>query len=347
MRGWASAAVVLVGVDDVDSVARQRPARRAGVHVVGPGPADDSVFRSALAIGATEVVELPASEAWLVELLTDLSDRATGRRTSRMVGVMAGSGGAGATTFATALAVVAAASQVAVLVDLDPLGPGLDRVVGLDGSGGVRWDSLVATRGRLGSRSLRQALPGKDGLAVLTWDVATPAALDAAAVREVLSAAQRGNDLVVVDLPRALDDLTVEVATRCDHVLVVAAPTISGVASAAKVLSGLRAATDRIGLVVRRGAGAVASEHVASVLDARLVSELPRQRRLAEHLELGLGPVHGHRSALARAARATLRRLDEPADVGAAAGDRCVRRSRCLPTSSTACASSWPQPGRP
>jgi secretion/DNA translocation related CpaE-like protein len=260
-------------------------------------------------VGALNVVELPSSEAWLVELLTDVSDDAAGRRgrPACTVGVISGSGGAGATTFAAALAVVSAERQVSALVDLDPLGPGLDRVVGLDGSDGVRWDSLVATRGRLGSRSLRQALPQKAGLAVLTWGIATPAELDAASVREVLSAAQRGNDLVVVDLPRALDEVTVEVVTRCDRVLVVVAPTVVGVASAAKVLAGLRTATDRTGLVLRRGGAAVASDQVAATLGAPLVAEMHRQRRLPEHLELGLGPVHGHRSALARTARSTLR----------------------------------------
>lgn len=322
MRGWSSAAVVLVGVDEIENVAEQRPPRRDGVHVVGHGPVEERVFRAALTAGAVNVVELPASEAWLVELLTDVSDDAAGRRSRSVctLGVISGSGGAGATTFAAALAVVSAERQVSALVDLDPLGPGLDRVVGLDGSDGVRWDALVGTRGRLGSRSLRQALPEKDGLAVLTWDIAAPVELDSASVREVLSAAQRGNGLVVVDLPRALDDVTVEVVTRCDRVLVVVAPTIVGVASAAKVLAGLRTATDRTGLVLRRGGAAVASDQIAATLGAPLLAELPRQRRLPEHLELGLGPVHGQRSALGRTARSTLRQVVD-ADHGMDAED--------------------------
>jgi secretion/DNA translocation related CpaE-like protein len=308
MRDWSSAAVVLLGADEVRHVAEQRPPRRDGVHVVGHGPVADRVFRDALTAGASDVLELPASEAWLVELLTDVSDGAGDglKRTAHTLGVISGSGGAGATTFATALSVVAAERHVTVLMDLDPLGPGLDRVVGLDGSGGVRWDALVATRGRLGSRSLRQALPDKDGLAVLTWDVATPVELDAASVREALSAAQRGNDLVVVDLPRRLDEVTSEVVTRCDRVMVVVSPTIVGAASATKVLSALRRSTDRTGLVVRRGGEAIAADQVAQALDAPLLGELPHQRRLSEHLELGLGPVPRRRSSLGRAATAML-----------------------------------------
>ena len=323
MRGWSSAAVVLVGVDEIENVAEQRPPRRDGVHVVGHAPVDERVFRAALTAGALSVVELPASEAWLVELLTDVSDDAAGRRgrPACTVGVISGSGGAGATTFAAALAVVSAERQVSALVDLDPLGPGLDRVVGLDGSEGVRWDSLVGTRGRLGSRSLRQAMPDKDGLAVLTLGHRRAGrARRSVGARGAVGGPARQRPRGRSTCPRALDDVTVEVVTRCDRVLVVVAPTIVGVASAAKVLAGLRAATDRTGLVLRRGGAAVAPDQVAATLGAPLLAELPRQRRLPEHLELGLGPVHGQRSALARAARSTLRQVLDAAD-GMAAED--------------------------
>ena len=57
----------------------------------------------------------------------------------------------------------------AVLVDLDPLGPGLDRVLGLERCDGVRWDALLQTTGRLSARSLHDALPRRNGLGVLTW----------------------------------------------------------------------------------------------------------------------------------------------------------------------------------
>jgi secretion/DNA translocation related CpaE-like protein len=308
LRAWSSATVVLVGVDLASRVAEQRPPRREQVHVVGHGPAPDDAFRHALGAGAVDVVELPGSETWLVEVLTDAGDAVAGRRAGRAhtVGVVAGSGGVGATTFACALALTAAASRAATLVDLDPLGPGVDRVVGLDGADGVRWDGLVTSRGRLSSHSLRTALPTKDGLAVLTWEMGAPTELDAASVREVLSATQRGNDLVIVDLPRALDDVTAEVVTRCDRVLLVTDPTVAGVASAGKVAAVLRSLNPRVEAVVRAGRGTLPAAQVADALGLPLVADVPRHRRLAEHVDLGLGPVHGHRSALARAARTTL-----------------------------------------
>jgi secretion/DNA translocation related CpaE-like protein len=307
LRGWSGASVVLVGADESGRVAEQHPPRRDGVHVVARAPVDDGLFRSALAVGAADVVELPAAESWLVEVLTDAAD-GTARR-ARTLGVVSGSGGAGATTFACALAQTAGALGPAVLLDLDPLGPGVDRVVGLDAVAGVRWDALVDSRGRLASRSLRAALPGKDGLAVLTWSPGSPVPLDVALVREVLSAAQRGNDVVLVDLPRSMDAVTAEVVTRCDLVVVVVEPSVPGVASAARLTASLRQVGPRVGLVVRTGAAGVPAEDVAATLTLPLLTEMRSQRRLAEHVDLGLGPVHSRRSPLARAARATFEAL--------------------------------------
>ena len=308
LRGWGAASVVLLGADLADGVAAHRPPRRDQVHVVAHGPVGDGLFRAALGTGALDVVELPAADAWLVELLTDAADG--GAHPARTLGVVGGSGGVGATTFACALALTAAGPGPAVLLDLDPLGPGVDRVVGLDtgdaAAAGARWDALVGSHGRLGSRSLRAALPHRDGLAVLTWPMGAPVELDPATAREVLSAAQRGHDVVVADLPRHLGPVGLEVASRCDRVLLVVEPSVAGVASAGKVAAGLRPVNGNLAVVVRSGGAVVPADHVADILELPLVAELATQRRLAEHLDLGLGPVHASRSPLARAARAAL-----------------------------------------
>jgi secretion/DNA translocation related CpaE-like protein len=237
--------------------------------------------------------------------------------------VLGGSGGAGATTLACALAVVAARRGSTTLVDLDPLGPGLDRVVGLEEGEGARWDALVSSRGRLGSRSLRAALPAQGGLAVLTWSPGAPAVPDAAAVREVLSAAQRGNDVVVLDLPRWVDDVTAEVLSRCDDVLLVVVPTVAGVAAAGRVAAALveptRAGLGAVRLALRSGGGAIPASAVAAALRLPVAVEVPHQRRLTEHVDLGLGPVHSRRSVLARAASVVLGAQLPAARWGAAA----------------------------
>jgi secretion/DNA translocation related CpaE-like protein len=295
LRGWSAASLVLVGADQARAMARTSPPRREKVHVVAWGQVPDDLFRVAVAVGAESVAALPGSEAWLVEELTDLGDQRTGRGLT--VGVVGGSGGVGATTFACALGQMAARTGQTVVIDLDPLGPGIDRVLGLEARDGVRWDELGQTTGRLSARSLRQALPRSGGLGVLTWNAGPHGTLQAFAVREALSAAQRGHDTVVLDLPRRRDDLLEEVVARCDKVLVVTAPTVSGVASAARVCAGF-SDTRQLGLVVR-GTGAD-SRDVARVVGAPVIAEMPDQRGLGESIDLGLGPVRSPRGPLGR-----------------------------------------------
>ncbi len=301
-RLWGPASVVLVAADQVSAMARGRPPLRDHVHVLTQSQAPDALFRDALALGARDVLELPAADDWVVELLTDALDGAGPRACS--LGVVAGSGGAGASTFACALAAVSARTTTALLLDLDPWGPGLDRVAGLDDVAGVRWDDLTAASGRLSSRSLRDALPGRDGLSVLTFGSA-PGQLETAAVREVVSAAQRGSGLVVVDLPRRLDGSAAEVAARCDLVVVVARATVSSVASSVKVAGRLRDLGIRAGVVVRTD-GSLSDTTVAEALDLPLVASYPTRARVHEQLELGLGPPTAPRSPIVRAVRAVL-----------------------------------------
>jgi secretion/DNA translocation related CpaE-like protein len=304
LRDWAGAGVVLVGADQAAGLAAHGPPRHEQVYVVGHGAPADWLYRPALTLGARSVIELPRAEGWLVELLTDELDGA--RPSARTVGVVAGSGGAGASTFAAALALTAAARGTALLLDLDPWGPGLDHILGFDDVPGVRWDALTAASGRLGSRALRAALPARDSLAVLTWSGGTATDLEDAAVREVLSAAQRGSDTVVVDLPRALTGIAEEVAGRCDEVVLVVEATVPGVTSATRAVSRIRSRGPSVGAVVRSSGGALPGAAVAAALGVPLLADYRSRRKVPEQVDLGLGPLGSRRSPLARAAREVL-----------------------------------------
>lgn len=310
LRHWTSSPLVLVGADLAAPLAELAPGRRDAVHVVSWGRAADDLFRVALALGAQDVTELPGSEAWVVEALTDVGDRA--RAPGLVVGVVGGSGGAGATTLACALAQTAARrGGDAVVLDCDPLGPGADTVLGLDGVDGFRWDALCQTTGRFSARALREALPAREGLGVLTWHPGSRVGLQAFAVREALSAARRGHASVVVDLPRTVDPLVEEVAARCDVLLVVVVPTVAGVASAARLSE--RLADRASARAVLRGAG-LEEREVARATRLPVLDVVPRQRALAESVDLGLGPVRSRRSPLARTCRGL---LDACAEVAA------------------------------
>ncbi len=158
LGAWGGAPLVLVGADLADEVARIAPARRGGVHVVAWGAVPDELFRTALAIGAENVAELPKSEAWVVELLTDVGD--AGRARGLTVGVVGGCGGAGCDHLRLR-ARADGGPQRAGGASSTPTrsGPASTGCSGSRPCEGVRWDALCQTTGRLSARSLREALP--------------------------------------------------------------------------------------------------------------------------------------------------------------------------------------------
>jgi secretion/DNA translocation related CpaE-like protein len=309
LRGWSAAALVLVGADQAAALARATPTRRGQVHVVARGAVPDGLFRAALEVGAENVAELPISESWLVEVLTDAGDGGATRGIA--VGVIGGSGGAGATVFASALALTLGVHGQTLLVDADPLGAGIDRVLGMERLDGIRWDALHHTTGRLSARSLREALPGGRGVSVLTWAADRPSGLQAFAMREVLSAGQRGHDALVLDLPRHSDPVVEEVLSRLDHVVVVSGVTVAAVTAASRVASRLEGLSATAHLVVR-GAGGVDPPSVSRLLGMPLAAAMHDQRGLDEAIDLGAGPVRSRRGALSRAARQVAARLALP-----------------------------------
>jgi secretion/DNA translocation related CpaE-like protein len=309
LRAWSKAPLVLVGEDLAVPLARAAPTRRDAVFVVLTAPVPDRVFQVALALGAESVAELPRSEGWLVERLTDVVDSGPARGLT--IGVVGGSGGSGATIFACALAQVAARSGPSVVIDADPLGPGADRILGLDLADGVRWDALGHTTGRLSARALRDSLPRRDGVAALSWYPGPqPRRLQPFSAREALSAARRGHDTVVLDLPRASDPLVDEFASRCDQVLVTVVTTVAGVAAAMRLC---RRFPDpgALGLVVR--GPAMDDETLARAVGSPVLQRMGDQRGLAESIDLGLGPVRSRRGPLGRAAVRVLSSLGDRA----------------------------------
>ena len=304
LGSWATAPVVLVGADRAASVARHRPPWRGEVHLLARGDAEDGLFRVAMDVGARSVLELPAADRGVVELLADAGDGA--RPPAVTVGIVGGSGGVGASVLAAALGVVAARSGPSVLVDLDPLGPGAARLVGIDGPSGTTWEDLQGSHGRLGGRALRESLARSGGLGVLGWstsptdgDVAAPDPVSPSLAREVVTAAQRGHDWVVLDLPRSSDGLVPELLARCDHLVLVVRAALGGVAAGARMADRLQVGAAEAGVVVRSRRGSPPEEDVARAVGLPLLGVLPDERRLEEHLDLGLGPVRHRRSALA------------------------------------------------
>jgi secretion/DNA translocation related CpaE-like protein len=307
--------LVLVGADLARAVSRRGASRAAEVVVVGleipaGGSREERLWQHAVAAGAEQVALLPQAHAWLIERLARTVEPTA---PARVVGVVGGCGGAGATMLAATLAVASAeAGRRTLLVDVDQLGGGIDVAVRLDDVPGLRWPDLASARGRLPVASLHASLPRAGAMAVLGWGRGDPIDLPPAAVESVLEAARRGHDLVVVDLPRALDPVAEAALCRVDDLLVVVPARLRAVAAAGQLVAsvGGRAASTRV--VVRRGA----NEHwtarqVADALDLPLAAQVREEARIEADLERGILPGQRARSALRRAAEQCLTGLVE------------------------------------
>jgi len=298
-RRWLAAPLVLVGTDVADALAAASPPRRPGVLLVGRDLDDATVWRKAVAVGAEHVVLLPDGEAWLVDRFTDVAE---GGAEAFTIAVVGGRGGAGATVLAASLAVASVRRGTrTMLVDGDPLGGGIDLVVGGEDRAGLRWPDLVATRGRVGADALRSALPQVDDLRVLSWDRSDSLRIPGATMREVLAAGRRGSDLVVVDLPRRVDAAVEETLMHATTTLLVVPAEIRATAAAARVAAALTLVCGDVRVVVRGPApsgldGAV----IAASLGLPLAGELAAEPRLAEALERGEPPGRRVRGPLAR-----------------------------------------------
>jgi len=297
-RAWSTAPVVLVGSDVADGQTLARLPRRDGVVLVGSDADDAGVWERAVLIGARRVAVLPDAEAELVRILADAVD-GTGRGT--VVAVVGGRGGAGASTTAAALALAAMRhGRRAVLIDGDPLGGGIDLVLGAEDVPGPRWPDLVSSRGHVAGAALRSALPEFDGLTVLSWDRGDLFSIPAEAMASVVGAAARGSDLTVVDLGRHADPATETALSLATLALLVVPAEVRAVAAAARVAAALQPSGADLQLLIRApGPAALPPEIVAESLGLPLAGVIRPEPALAEAVEHGRFPVRCTRGPLA------------------------------------------------
>lgn len=295
---WRAADLVLLGADLADRMAAAGPVRRPHVHVAVVGAASPADYRAALALGAENVLELPGATEWLIDRLGDLAEDS--RRRAPVIGVVGGSGGAGASTLAAALTQSAAAEGTALLVDLDPNGPGGALLLGVGGERDVGWEALAERGGRMAGHALREALPRRGGVSVLGWQdlPSTPAE---ETMREAIDAGARGHDLVVVDLPRGWP-MPPGLIARLDLLVVTVRPDVVGLASAGRTI--LRWGSARVVAVVR--GPAARSGLLEEVAGAPVVAHMRDQRGLRDAVDLGFGPLPRRRGPLHRTVGAVL-----------------------------------------
>ncbi|MET0233917.1 MAG: septum site-determining protein Ssd [Kibdelosporangium sp.] len=282
---WQSAPLILLDPAGAREIQTARLPKRDRVIVVSPDTTTVEGWQAAIDLGAERVIELPAAGSWLADAFADAAE-GTGPP-GRVLAVVGGRGGAGASVFAAAVAKAAArAGHRAMLVDCDPLAAGLDLVLGAESEQGLRWPD-VEVRGRVAASSLRAALPGAAGLKLVSG-ARKGFAPEPDAVTAVIQAGRRGGDIVVCDLPRELSASARAALDLADLTVIVVPAELRACASARLVAGRLKEHGVVAQVLVRGPApGGLTPDEVATAVELPLLSWMPHQRGLAAALERG------------------------------------------------------------
>ncbi len=239
-----------------------------------------------------------------------MSPNLSGMSASRVLAVVGASGGVGASTLATAIAVRARAADVeAVLVDLCPLGGGLDVALGAEQERGIRWADLAGLRGNADGTALLARLPRSGELPVLSFDRGSVTRPSGDVVAEVLDALAAARALVVVDLPAG--DPVAEVALdRADLVVVAVGSGLRQLAAASAVGAWLRGRGQEVVACLRGGRRAAELVPLLEVdLGLPVLCLLGDDRSVAADLVHGVPPGSRGHGSVSDAADACLARV--------------------------------------
>lgn len=304
-RSWSSAAAVILDHDGAHRCVRDGLPRRDSVFIVGVARPVAATWEVAVQVGAQRLFALPAQEAELVVQLSEAAENQPGSSGGRAIAVISGRGGGGASVFSAALARCAGD---ALLVDLDPCGGGLDLLLGLENSPGLRWPDLRLHEGRLAWNAVRQALPGRDGVRVLSG-ARSFHEIEQAAMRAVVDAGVRGGVTVVCDVPRHLSPVSAHALEVADLVVVITSCDVRGIAATSALAGVLRTVNPNIGLVVRGPSpGGLRAAEAGQAAALPLLATMRPEPGLDQHLESG-GWRLRRRSPLAAAATSILTML--------------------------------------
>jgi secretion/DNA translocation related CpaE-like protein len=283
-RSWRGAAAVVLGDDLAPGVARARLPRRD--HVLLLTRDREAAWPDAIAVGAVDVLT-EADDRRGAEVLAVALD---GRGEACLVSIVGGVGGAGASTVATGLALGAADRGLrSMLLDADPLGGGIELVLGSEHADGLRWGDLGHAAGTVAAGSLAEALPTHEGVSVLSWGRHGPSDVPEA-MGGVLAAGLRGFDVVVADVPRHLDDAGAELVGRSVLTVVLVPEEVRAVGAARRVLARLEPHTSTIALVSVVRPGGIGSEAVSGSLGLPVLARLHHDRHLRQAVDHGHGP---------------------------------------------------------
>ena len=288
---WTRADVLILDAASAQRCVAAGFPRRPAVVVVCDGEPTLTDWQSASSVGADAVIALPLDASALVDVLAAQPDSSSGD--GIVVAVVGGCGGAGASTFAAALALAGDATSLCpatLLIDGDGDGGGLDLLLGIENQQGLRWPGLVLEGGRVSATALHNAMPTVgSGAAVLSCgrgaDATDPSPV---AVSAVLEAGRGAGDLVICDVPRRYGGHTDAFLEAADLVVLVVPAQLRASAAAESVAAYIGERNSNQGLVVRGPApGGLCGSDVAQALGLPLLASMRAEPRLADAVESG------------------------------------------------------------
>jgi secretion/DNA translocation related CpaE-like protein len=308
---WMNAPLVIL--DEEAARAGISLPRRSGVLLVCKGPPSPPTWELAFANGLDRVVSLPEDESDLIAVLADVAE-GPGTPGGRVVAVLGGCGGAGASVLAAGIGLtVSREGGSGLLVDCDPLGGGIDLLFGAELDAGLRWPELKVNAGRVSMSALHDALPerrhGDGRLSLVSCDRQGPGP-SGDAVAAVIEAGRRAGRTVVCDVSRYLSGGAAVAVDRADLVVLVVPAELRACVAAKRVLQRFHARARRTLLLARWPAGGLTPDDVASHVGLQLLASMPPERGLERDLERGVfwprpkGPLSTAAGAVLAAAHA-------------------------------------------
>lgn len=286
---WLTAPLVLVEADAVDD-AWLLP-RRADVLLVAQDHVPtEQCWRHALSIGAQDVLSLPEGQAALLERLSALREGPS--RQGRVTCVLPATGGAGASTLATAMSLHAVKrNERVLLIDADRLGGGLDVVLGGEYLPGPRWSEILETGDAPSGSALARLLPEHLGISVLSWGREPAAEASTEVMSALIDASCRSFDHVIVDLPRSLDAVTLAAIGRAQSLLLVVRARVRSCLAGMRMTHELIDRVPDLGIVVREQQRGVQPEVVGQIAGASVIGVMPQMANAPLYTDRGEIPA--------------------------------------------------------
>ncbi len=263
------------------------PSLRPTILAMGPSN-DPNLLRRAMKMGVRDFLTVPIDEAEVITALKQIQEEKRSAQNpvpQRITAVLNAKGGSGATLLASNLSTFMAEKlklRVA-LVDLDLQLGASALCLNLSPKTGI-GDALSAAD-EVDSAALRGYMThhgsGLDVLANVPHTVIEPTTVTPNQVDHLLTVVAQNYDHVVVDLPRSIDSLTLQVLARADRIVLVLQQHLSHLHDAKRLLNALRGHLDdvdnRVTVAINRyeGKGNIGIREIQGALGLKFHALIP------------------------------------------------------------------------